>query len=224
MESELSFEKKLKNYKRKKLAYEMLEDTMIEDEVFKKKTVQEIIEAIKSKLSDKPYYSITDFSMMKVSESAALYRNKDAGSENVQKYINKANKTLESERQKLDKGLQEYLSQPGEKLCDFMVQKQLELNMFGSEIYKPVLMTKQTYSKLISNQTKEPNFESCVQLIFGFRLDIDEANKLLRLAGKAFSDSEYHRTVKYFVEHKQYDINALNDTLLKLNYDVIGCK
>ena len=86
------------------------------------------------------------------------------------------------------------------------------------------LSDQQTYSKLISNQTKEPSFETCVQLMFTYKSDISEANKILQLVGKAFSDSEYHRTVKYFIEHKQYDINDLNDTLLKLNYDVIGCK
>ena len=91
-------------------------------------------------------------------------------------------------------------------------------------MYKPVLMTKQTYSKLILNKTKEPSFESCVQLMFTYKSDMEEANKILRLVGKAFSDSEYHRTIKYFIENKEYSIDLLNETLLKLNYEVIGCK
>ena len=60
--------------------------------------------------------------------------------------------------------------------------------------------------------------------LLNLNLNIDDANKLLRLAGKAFSDSEYHRTVRYFVEQRQYDIDALNETLIKLNYEAIGCE
>ena len=48
MEFEQPFEKKLKAYKRKKAEYEMLEEAEIEDEVFRKETVQEIIEALNS--------------------------------------------------------------------------------------------------------------------------------------------------------------------------------
>ena len=118
----------------------------------------------------------------------------------------------------------DYLNQPEERLCDFMVKKQNELNRYGSEMYKPVLMTKQTYSKLISNQIANPSFESCVQLMFTYKSDMDEANKILRLVGKAFSDSEYHRTVKYFIENKEYSIDVLNETLMKLNLKVIGYK
>ena len=51
-----------------------------------------------------------------------------------------------------------------------------------------------------------------------------EANKILRLVGKAFSDNEYHRTVKYFIENKEYSIDVLNETLMKLNLKVIGYK
>ena len=222
MEFEQSFEKKVKAYKRKKAAYEMLEETMIDDEPFRKESVQEIIEALKLTLPESSQYDLSDLSMMMVAEPESSYSGyKD---DKIERFLNKQNKALESEKKKLDKGLLEYLKQPGEKLCDFMVKKQIELKRSGSEIYKPVLMTKQTYSKLITNQTKEPAFETCVQLMFTFKSDLEEANKILRLAGKAFSDSEYHRTIKYFIENKNYDIDALNETLLKLNFDVIGCK
>ena len=157
--------------------------------------------------------------MLQVAELEASY-----GKNKLEKYKEQAIKKLDAEKKKLDKALLDYLNQPEERLCDFIVKKQNELNRYGSEIYKPVLMTKQTYSKLTSNLTKEPSFETCVQLMFTFKSDIEEANKILRLAGKAFSDSEYHRTVKYFIENKEYSIDVLNETLLKLNYEVIGCK
>lgn len=219
MEFEQPFEKKLKAYKRKKAEYEMLEEAEIEDEVFRKKTVQEIIEALNAKLANSPIYNFSDPMMLEVADLEASY-----GKSKVEKYKEQAIKKLDAEKKKLDKALLDYLNQPEERLCDFMVKKQNELNRYGSEMYKPVLMTKQTYSKLISNQIANPSFESCVQLMFTYKSDMDEANKILRLVGKAFSDSEYHRTVKYFIENKDYSIDVLNETLMKLNYKVIGCK
>lgn len=219
MEFEQPFEKKLKAYKRKKAEYEMLEEAEIEDEVFNKKTVQEIIEALSTKLADSPIYNFTAPAMLQVAAPEASYEKNI-----VEKYKEQAIKKLDAEKKKLDKALLDYLNQPEERLCDFMVKKQNELNRYGSEMYKPVLMTKQTYSKLISNQIANPSFESCVQLMFTYKSDMDEANKILRLVGKAFSDSEYHRTVKYFIENKEYSIDVLNETLMKLNLKVIGYK
>ena len=219
MEFEQTFEKKLKAYKRKKTEYEMLEEAEIEDEVFRKETVQEIIEALNAKLANSPIYNFSDPMMLEVADLEASY-----GKSKVEKYKEQAIKKLDAEKKKLDKALLDYLNQPEERLCDFMVKKQNELNRYGSEMYKPVLMTKQTYSKLISNQIANPSFESCVQLMFTYKSDMDEANKILRLVGKAFSDSEYHRTVKYFIENKEYSIDVLNETLMKLNLKVIGYK
>jgi hypothetical protein len=197
----------------------MLEEAEIEDEDFRKETVQEIIEAFKSKLSATPIYNFSDLRMLQVAAPEASYEKNI-----VEKYKEQATKKLDAEKKKLDKALLDYLNQPEERLCDFMVKKQNELNRYGSEMYKPVLMTKQTYSKLISNQIANPSFESCVQLMFTYKSDMDEANKILRLVGKAFSDSEYHRTVKYFIENKEYSIDVLNETLMKLNLKVIGYK
>lgn len=219
MEFEQTFEKKLKAYKRKKAEYEMLEEAEIEDEVFRKETVQEIIEALNAKLADSPIYNFTAPAMLQVAAPEASYEKNI-----VEKYKEQAIKKLDAEKKKLDKALLDYLNQPEERLCDFMVKKQNELNRYGSEMYKPVLMTKQTYSKLISNQIANPSFESCVQLMFTYKSDMDEANKILRLAGRAFSDSEYHRTVKYFIENKEYSIDVLNETLMKLNLKAIGYK
>ena len=219
MEFEQPFEKKLKAYKRKKAEFEMLEEVEIEDEVFNKKTVQEIIEALKAKLSATPIYNFSDLRMLEVADLEASYEKNI-----VEKYKEQATKKLDAEKKKLDKALLDYLNQPEERLCDFMVKKQNELNRHGSEMYKPVLMRKQTYSKLISNQIANPSFESCVQLMFTYKSDMDEANKILRLVGKAFSDSEYHRTVRYFIENKEYSIDVLNETLMKLNLKVIGYK
>ena len=156
-----SIEKKLKAYKLMKAKYEIEEKPLINDEVFSKSTVPEIIAALKEEL----------ISSLAVAEPEQPYSMKDefsAPSEKAKKKICLAIKQL-------DKDLQDYLSQPGEKLCDFILKKrnELKLNKKSSMIYGPVLMKRDTFSKLIHNHTKEPSFETCVQMIFGLKLNIN---------------------------------------------------
>ena len=60
--------------------------------------------------------------------------------------------------------------------------------------------------------------------MFGFELNLEEANEMLRLVGKAFSDSDYHRTVKFFIENKNYDFDELNKKLIEMEHPPIGCE
>ena len=54
---------------------------------------------------------------------------------------------------------------------------------------------------------------------------MEESTEMLRLAGLAFSESEYHRIVKFYVENKEYNFDDLNKSLLDNNIKPIGnCK
>ena len=208
-----SIEKKLQDYKLLKAKYERQEKALIDDSVFRKKTVPEIIRALQAEL----------LGSMVVADQPSPYMGYELPG-SLEKSSPKSLKEVYAERKKLDKALEDYINKPGKTLSDFMSEKQIALNKAGSEIYKPVLMTRQTYSKLLSNQTKEPSFETCVQLMFGYELNLEEANEMLRLVGKAFSDSDYHRTVKFFIENKNYDFDELNKKLIEMEHPPIGCE
>ena len=107
MEFEQTFEKKLKAYKRKKTEYEMLEEAEIEDEVFRKETVQEIIEALNAKLANSPIYNFSDPMMLEVADLEASY-----GKSKIEKYKEQAIKKLDAEKKKLDKALLELYHLP----------------------------------------------------------------------------------------------------------------
>ncbi len=122
----------------------------------------------------------------------------------------------------LDVALIDYLKAPGKTVCDFIIKKQNELKLKASEVYNPVYMSKQTYSKVISNQSKHPSFDTCIQFAFALKLNIQETTELLRLAGNAFSDTKYHRIVKFFIEKKEYNMYELNKCLNLFGLDLIG--
>ena len=114
MENEQLYEQKLEAYKQKKAEYEMLEEPVIDDEVFKKETVEDIImslEGINQEPSDNARYIFDASSMIfEVHESEVFY-----GSETYVK------------QKQFERDLKDYLMQPEEKLCDFMVKKQQKL-------------------------------------------------------------------------------------------------
>lgn len=86
-------------------------------------------------------------------------------------------------------------------------------------------MSRQKYSYTISNRnTGNPDFETCVQFIFAFKLTRSEAEELLRVAGKALSDDPYHRIVRYFIENQCYDIFELNAALAQYAINPIGVR
>lgn len=150
---------------------------------------------------------------MVVKEDSYQQENKKASEESFDKEI-----------AKLDKALQDYLSTPEKKLCDFVVERVNKMYEKAPEMYKSVFMDKRVYSNIVSNKVKNPKFESCVQLAFGLKLDIDETTELFRLAGSALSDSMYHRIVKFYIENKEYSITSLNESLDKIGIKPIGCE
>lgn len=210
---ESSIEKKLQDYKLLKAKYERQEKALIDDSVFRKKTVPEIIRALQAEL----------LGSMVVADQPSPYMGYELPG-SLEKSSPKSLKEVYAERKKLEEALEECLKQPGETVGKFILRKQHEIGQFGSDIYKPVLMTRQTYSKLFSDYTKAPTFETCVQIIFRFKMDMQEAEEFLRLAGRAFSDENNHRIVKTFIEQKNYNIDDLNEMLIRHGYDVIVCK
>ncbi|MBB5226786.1 hypothetical protein DYE50_05325 [Treponema ruminis] len=121
-----------------------------------------------------------------------------------------------------DEDLQNYLKAPEKTVSDFVIKKKNELKLKAAEIYKPALMTRQNYSKIVTNFTKHPKFEACIQLAFGLKLDLADTTELLRRAGKAFSDKSYDRIIMYFIENGRYDMFELNKALDKMGEEPIG--
>jgi hypothetical protein len=131
-------------------------------------------------------------------------------------------KTKEEIIKTFDEDLQNYLKAPEKTVSDFVIKKKNELNLKAAEIYKPALMTRQNYSKIVTNFTKHPKFEACIQLAFGLKLDLADTTELLRRAGNAFSDDLYDRVIMYFIENGRYDMFELNKALDKMGEEPIG--
>lgn len=123
------------------------------------------------------------------------------------------NETYKTEEDIFRQGLKDYLRNPENTVCEFVMKKANAKHLNNNSIYKKVNMTKQTFSKIISNQTKSPKFESCIQLALGLKLNLEETNELLRLAGKAFSDTHQHKVIEQYIKYNYHDYYKLNALL-----------
>lgn len=192
----------------------------IDDEkIFRMSSVEEIIDALIENLK----IEYADILMPDQRMGMAL----PGVAESISPYFGpveeKRKKDYEKKLQELEKAKFDYINTPGDTVSDFILRKEKETNLYGSDVYDPVGMGRDTYSNLRNNKNKFPKFETCVQLMFAFKIDIDEANLLLKLAGKAFSSKKSDKLVEYFIIHKDYDFLKLNDDLYNLTGKTIGC-
>ncbi len=86
------------------------------------------------------------------------------------------------------------------------------------DIYKKAYIDRKLFSKIRSNINYRPKKKTVVQLIFGLKLNIAEANELLNSAGYYLSHSlKSDLIVEWFIINNNYDLDLLFDCLLEYN-------
>ena len=87
------------------------------------------------------------------------------------------------------------------------------------EVYKRAGITKQVFSNIRKDSDYHPNKDTAISLCIGLKLNLDEAQDLLKKAGYTLSSGiKRDLIVIYFIEHHEYDIITLNIALDKFNY------
>ena len=86
------------------------------------------------------------------------------------------------------------------------------------DIYKKAYIDRKLFSKIRSNINYRPKKKTVVQLIFGLKLNIEEANELLNSAGYYLSHSlKSDLIVEWFIINNNYDLDLLFACLLEYN-------
>ena len=92
-----------------------------------------------------------------------------------------------------------------------------------SEVYKRAGISKQTFSKLRQNINYEPKRDTAIQMCFGLMLNLDDALDLLKRAGYTLSfSSKRDLVVRYFLEHRLYDMGELNSVLYEMKLELFS--
>jgi len=101
----------------------------------------------------------------------------------------------------------------------------IKSNRTNSDIYNSSGITRQVFSKIISDKYYEPKKSTIISLIIGLKLNSKDALKLLNSAGYTLSPSIlFDVIIAKCIEDKMYDLMKVNTLLNDHNLPLLGWK
>ena len=107
----------------------------------------------------------------------------------------------------------------GEAVYDVMAKHDLT----PPQVYKRAYLSRQDFNRITSFSCKSVTKSMVWSVIIGLNCDLDEADYLLFSAGYRRRNNKFDLTLRYFVEHKNYDIMAINDVLARQDLKLLSC-
>lgn len=102
-------------------------------------------------------------------------------------------------------------------------QIMIDKNITTKDIYKNTLINRKLFSALNVNDNYIPSRETAIMYCLGLKLNYDESNKLMKMAGYTFNEySSFDRIIKYFIDNGIYNIDKLNDALYYYTKKCLG--
>ena len=111
-------------------------------------------------------------------------------------------------------GLDEILKQHESTFSEYLTDLIDERGLTNPDVYKRAEVSKQLFSKIISNKDYQPTKNTVLQLAIGLQLDVPQTRALLRRAGYALTrSSKTDLVVQYYIERQIYNVTFINAAL-----------
>ena len=112
------------------------------------------------------------------------------------------------------KDLDEMMNDLGKSFHQVLFERIEASGLTDAEVYKRANLDRKLFSKIRTNPAYHPRKGTVLALAVALHFDIKDTEDLLSRAGYALSPgSKADLIVKFFIEHKVYDIDAINYTL-----------
>ena len=110
--------------------------------------------------------------------------------------------------------LKDILEQQEPTFSDYLLDLIEERGGKASDVYKRAEVSKQLFSKIISNKDYQPKKNTVLQLAIGMQLDLAQTRALLNRAGYALTrSSKTDLVVQYYIEREIYSVPFINIAL-----------
>ncbi len=110
--------------------------------------------------------------------------------------------------------LQDLLRQHEPTFSEYLLDLLAERDVKSSEVYKRAEVSRQLFSKIISNRDYQPTKNTVLQLAIGLQLDLAQTQALLGRAGYALTrSSKTDLVVQYYIERGIYSVTFINAAL-----------
>ena len=94
-----------------------------------------------------------------------------------------------------------------------------------SEIYKKACISKQHFSKIRNNPYYQPTKPTAIAFALALELDLEATYDLIGRAGFTLSkSSKFDLIIRYFIEHKEYNVVAINVALYEFDQPLLGAQ
>ncbi len=92
-----------------------------------------------------------------------------------------------------------------------------------SEIYKKACISKQHFSKIRNNPHYQPTKPTAIAFALALELNLEETHDLIGRAGFTLSkSSKFDLIIRYFIEHEEYNVVAVNVALYEFDQPLLG--
>ena len=110
--------------------------------------------------------------------------------------------------------LKDILEQHEPTFSDYLMNLIEERGDKTSDVYKRAEVSKQLFSKIISNSDYQPTKNTVIQLAIGMQLNLAQTQALLKRAGYTLTrSSKTDLVVQYYIERKIYSVPFINAAL-----------
>lgn len=93
----------------------------------------------------------------------------------------------------------------------------------NSAVYKKANISKQHFSKIINDPNAKPSKQTAIALALALELDLEGVRDLIGRAGYALTNSStFDLIIRYFIEHKQYNVIEINIALYEFDQSLLG--
>ena len=119
--------------------------------------------------------------------------------------------------------LDEFLKEKDAGFTETLLSLIKTSGMKNSAVYKKANISKQHFSKLINDPDAKPTKPTAIALALALELDLEATRNLIGRAGYALTNSStFDLIIRYFIEHKQFNVIEINIALYEFDQYLLG--
>ena len=126
-------------------------------------------------------------------------------------------------REKSALSLDEFIKKKDAGFTETLLKLIKQKGLKNSVVYKKANISKQHFSKLINDPDAKPSKQTAIALALALELDLEGTRDLIGRAGYALTNSNtFDLIIRYFIEHKQYNVIEINIALYEFDQSLLG--